>query len=1012
MPHSKTRDNFVNINIAPNPKSKIMKTQNLIHCVDGRLPIATSLLLMMAIVTARADYQSTVLADHPIAYFPLNDITNLDTGSGTTVDLSGNGNNSSYSLVYPATGPSAYITNAGLFLGSAYGSSVNLGSAPNAGVLNFGGPITMEAWVQSTNITQGPADILGKGYDSTINDDELVLRANANGAFNYYGGTYNNTNNGASASGGIQTTNWTYLVSTYDGTNWNLYVNGILVGHGADSVGAINFPDPWAIGTGSADGASRYFQGNICQVALYTNALSQSQVLNHLFMGFVGVMPSNAAPLIVSQPQAQSAYAGGTAAFSVTSVSPLLTTNQWYKNGSPIVGQTNATLTLNNVQVGDVADYSVRVGNSNGFTNSVSASFTLLASGNSLRWGTNANNTGGTWDAGISKSWINVSNNQQSVFNDGDQVLFDDTPGVPTNVTVSGTVSPSVMTVNSSTNNFNISGGTISGSGSLLKKGSSVLDITSSGNFTGPVGIEGGVIYAGNNCFGSVSSIVITNNSTLDIGGGALGGNKPVTVSGTGFNGEGAIFNSYEDYPVNQLNITMAGDTTFGCTARWDLGAGSQITGPYNLTIHWADTNNPYGEWTSVTIGSNVAGITLASGSKLGSHNMDSGFQNPATVITVQTNSQLIFWNGGWNGTVHLLGGGQAFQFGAPGAFNGYNVIMENGAVWNTYGGSGDQSINVPITLNGVARFVIGDNNRLYTNIISGVGGFVEDVYNHAMILSAANTYTGPTIIGSDGNTPEVTLTNNGSISHSSLIFFGGSNPSVAHMDVTGRSDQSLTLASGQTLAGVGGVNGSIVVSTGATLSPSGSTTALGVTWGGTNAVGTIAASGNITLNGTTVIKLNGSGTNDAVQAGGKIIYGGTLNLVNISSSSLAPGDTFQIFNAANHTGSFANITPTVPGPGVAWDTNQLGSGIISVVTGPSQPVIGSTTILSGNLIFSGTGGAANGTYYVLTSTNLATPLADWKPLSTNAFGGSGNFSVTNAINPGNPRQFYLIEAQ
>ena len=61
-----------------------------------------------------------------------------------------------------------------------------------------------------------------------------------------------------------------------------------------------------------------------------------------------------------------------------------------------------------------------------------------------------------------------------------------------------------------------------------------------------------------------------------------------------------------------------------------------------------------------------------------------------------------------------------------------------------------------PITLNGVARFVIGDNNRIYTNVISGAGGFVSDVYNHAMILSAANTYTGPTVIGSDGNTPEV----------------------------------------------------------------------------------------------------------------------------------------------------------------------------------------------------------------------------------------------------------------
>ena len=85
---------------------------------------------------------------------------------------------------------------------------------------------------------------------------------------------------------------------------------------------------------------------------------------------------------------------------------------------------------------------------------------------------------------------------------------------------------------------------------------------------------------------------------------------------------------------------------------------------------------------------------------------------------------------------------------------------------------------------------------------------FRVDIYNHAMIFSAANIYSGPTIIG-DG--PQVWLAGNGSISHSSLIFFGGSNPSSVHMDVTGRSDQTLTLASGQTLAGIGAINGKLV---------------------------------------------------------------------------------------------------------------------------------------------------------------------------------------------------------
>jgi hypothetical protein len=175
-----------------------------------------------------------------------------------------------------------------------------------------------------------------------------------------------------------------------------------------------------------------------------------------------------------------------------------------------------------------------------------------------------------------------------------------------------------------------------------------------------------------------------------------------------------------------------------------------------------------------------------------------------------------------------------------------------------------------------------------------------------------------------------------------------------------------------------------------------------------TNSVGTIAASSSVTLNGTTVIKL-GSGTNDMVQAGANITYGGTLNLANVSGSPLAAGNSFQVFSAATYTGSFASITPATPGAGLAWDTTQLSSGVIKVAVGSPQPVIGSTKVSGGNLIFNGTGGTANASYSVLTTTNLATPLSNWILLSTGSFDGSGAFSVTNPISSGISQSFYTI---
>src|SRR5208283_1667192 len=108
------------------------------------------------------------------------------------------------------------------------------------------------------------------------------------------------------------------------------------------------------------------------------------------------------------------------------------------------------------------------------------------------------------------------------------------------------------------------------------------------------------------------------------------------------------------------------------------------------------------------------------------------------------------------------------------------------------------------------------------SNVISGTGGFYWNTYNNQLAFAAANTYQGQTIIGS-GLT--LALLGSGSISSSSLIFFGGTATNAYQIDATGRGDQTLTLASGQTLEGAGLVKGALVVSANATLSPGTNTT-------------------------------------------------------------------------------------------------------------------------------------------------------------------------------------------
>jgi autotransporter-associated beta strand protein len=625
-----------------------------------------------------------------------------------------------------------------------------------------------------------------------------------------------------------------------------------------------------------------------------------------------------------------------------------------------------------------------------------------------LQWSSSGNS--GVWDTGSSANWINLSNSQQTVFNTSDQVLFDDKLGVPTTVSVSGTVLPGVITVNSSTNNFTFSGsGMITGTGSLLKEGTSTLALDTPNNFTGPVTISGGTVQtATNGTLASVSSITITNGGTLDFYGNTLAGNKPVTVSGTGVSGGGALYNSGGDFYNQVLNITLAGDTTFGGSHRWDLANGSAVTGPYNVTLKLA---GGYAEWDTVALAANVGNLEITQGA-FGIKGMGSTFGNPASTLTVDT--EVDFWNSnfgansGYAKNIHVLTNAVFKILTSPNTFFNANVTLENGASWWFFYGSGSgQTLNGTYTLNGVTHLETEDGTVTFSNVISGPGGFVWDTVNNETVFTASNTYSGPTVIGG-GLT--LGLIGNGYISQSSIIFFGGSSSTNVAVDVSGRPDKTLTLASDQTLGGIGTINGSLVVSAGATLSPAGTNTTIGITTG-SSSTGTIAASNAIVLNVTTTIKLNGSGTNDVVQStGAGITYGGTLNLVNISGAPLAVGNSFQIFSAVSYAGSFANIVPATPGVGLAWDTSQLNIGFLNVVAAPSQPVISSTEVSGGNLIFSGTGGTTNGTFYVLTSTNLTTPLTNWTVVATNQFDAGGNFNVTNIIFPGATQWFYRIQ--
>jgi hypothetical protein len=176
------------------------------------------------------------------------------------------------------------------------------------------------------------------------------------------------------------------------------------------------------------------------------------------------------------------------------------------------------------------------------------------------------------------------------------------------------------------------------------------------------------------------------------------------------------------------------------------------------------------------------------------------------------------------------------------------------------------------------------------------------------------------------------------------------------------------------------------------------------------NAIGTLSVGGGVTLGGTAAMQvIKGGGIiNDTLSVVGNLTMGGTLQVVH-SGEPLAAGDAFLLFSFGSASGSFASIVPATPGAGLKWDTSELVSaGTLRVVS--SEIRFNSVSQSGTNLVMSAQNGPAGATFYILSTTNLELPLSNWAPIYTNVFDASGAFNVQQAVDPGTPKRFFMIQ--
>jgi hypothetical protein len=125
--------------------------------------------------------------------------------------------------------------------------------------------------------------------------------------------------------------------------------------------------------------------------------------------------------------------------------------------------------------------------------------------------------------------------------------------------------------------------------------------------------------------------------------------------------------------------------------------------------------------------------------------------------------------------------------------------------------------------------------------------------------------------------------------------------------------------------------------------------------------------------------------------------------------------DGGQINGAISNVLTISNVQLTNNGNYTVTITNLVGSVTSSnaVLTVIGAPRFGSIIVAggtNGGFILSGVGGTNNGTYYVLMSSNLLTPLTNWTRIATNQFDNLGGFIFTNAAQTNAPQEFYILQ--
>ncbi len=339
-------------------------------------------------------------------------------------------------------------------------------------------------------------------------------------------------------------------------------------------------------------------------------------------------------------------------------------------------------------------------------------------------------------------------------------------------------------------------------------------------------------------------------------------------------------------------------------------------------------------------------------------------------------------------------------------------------------GSTGNLTLPQALTLNGRSASVPAVENLAGTNTIAGgvtinVGGGNYYFQSDAGLLQLGGqitslaTGTRTLTFQGAGNIAVTGIMTNGSATvgfgktGAGTLTLSGANNSTGVATVSGGSlfvngaiSNSTLSVTAATLGGSGTIYGATTIAAGSLLMAGSST----------NSIGVLTVGNSLTLSAgcTNWVKLNKSAaTNDLLNVSGTLTLAGNLSVTNFAGTIVA-GDSFKLFNAASYSGAFATTNLPALAAGLAWQNTTVTDGTLRVVA-ITPPTIASVSVSASKLILRITGGPAGSPFHVLSTTNVALPVAGWTPIWSNNFNSGGLGGYTNPLPATNPWLFYKI---